>query len=87
MPGIVRKLLIFATIDGLILQPHGGWDHDRSIRVDFKSRSIGLCAKEEPDALKENPHLESYGVIGEHLASSQHLAALSMTRDISTRSC
>jgi hypothetical protein len=67
MPGIVRKFMIFATIDGLILQPPGGWDHQSSLRIDFKTRSIGLSTKAEPETFKESPHLESHGIIGELL--------------------
>ena len=87
MPGIVRKLLIFATIDGLIIRPHAGLDHDNSVQVDFKSRSIGPYAKKQVDTSKDSPHLESHGIIGECPASSQHLTASSMAGDISAASC
>jgi hypothetical protein len=64
MPGIVRKLIISATANGLILQPLGGADLHPSLRVDFKSRTIGPHDKVEPDTFKQSPHLESHGIIG-----------------------
>lgn len=69
MPGILRKLIIFATVDGLILQPLGGWDHHSSLRVDFKDRAIGQHAKVESETWKQRPHLESHGIIGQYLLS------------------
>ena len=76
MPGIMRKLTIFATIDALILQPHGGSDHHHSIRIDFKGGSIGQHTKVEPGTFHESPHLESHGIIGKHLVFSQQMGAL-----------
>ncbi len=73
MPGAVRKLVIFTTIDDLILQPAGGQDHNNPLRIDFKSKSIGLHVKGEPEAFRQSPHLESHGVIGKHVISVQDL--------------
>lgn len=61
MPAIVRKLTIYASIDGLILQPHGGCD---PLEVKFESRSIGSYAKVGSESFKQGQHLESHGLIG-----------------------
>lgn len=67
MPGVVRKFIIFANSNGLILQPHGGADHRDALQIDFKSSSIVSCEKVEPETFKQSPYLETYGIIGEHL--------------------
>jgi hypothetical protein len=67
MPSIVKRFVIFATADGLILQPHGGWDHNHSVRIDFKVKSIVPHAKVDPETIKYSPHLEIHGIIGKHL--------------------
>lgn len=82
MPGIVRKLIIFATTDGLVLQPHGGSDQSNPLRIDFKSRSIGPHVKVQPETFRQSPHLESHGIIGEHLPPLLHFARTLDTRDI-----
>ncbi|GAD95719.1 SacI domain protein [Paecilomyces variotii No. 5] len=45
MPGLVRKLLIIAAVDGLILQPHGNAQRNASnghhaIQIQYKTRKI-----------------------------------------------
>ncbi len=74
MPSVVKKLILFTTIDGLVLQPHGGADRHSSLRIDFKSRSVGTQDKVEPETFKQSPHLESHGIIGEHLPSLPYIA-------------
>ncbi len=83
MPGIVRKLIIFTTIDGLVLQPAGGPDHNNPLRIDFKSKSIVPQVKVDPEAFKQSPHLESHGIIGKHVICVQHLFQLLNTGNVS----
>lgn len=45
MPGLVRKLLVIAAVDGLILQPHGNAQRNASnghhaIQIQYKTRKI-----------------------------------------------
>jgi len=68
MPALVRRLLIWAAVDGLVLQAHGSSEHHKSIHIDYASRQI----KELPpagaggtgaEARRGNP-LEAHGIIG-----------------------
>ncbi|KAF2756827.1 hypothetical protein EJ05DRAFT_466054 [Pseudovirgaria hyperparasitica] len=67
MPSIVRKLLIFAAVDGLILQPAPPKNHPptthQAIKIDWKGNVGPLLndRREEPTA--ENV-LESWGIVG-----------------------
>jgi hypothetical protein len=76
MPGIVRKLLIIAAVDSLILQPQGASDNHQSVHINYKSRSIGQHPKVDVDTSKGRLHLESHGIIGQHLTSSQLSSAI-----------
>ncbi|KAI1970587.1 hypothetical protein LOZ55_006483 [Ophidiomyces ophidiicola] len=70
MPSLVRKLLIIAAVDGLILQPYGNGTRNNSdagfssLRIDYNSRKI----RPVPLGVKyqdKNPHsLEAHGIIG-----------------------
>lgn len=46
MPGLLRKFVIIAAVDGLILQPHGnggrnsGNYESQSVRIDYKTNKI-----------------------------------------------
>jgi SacI homology domain len=80
MPGLVRKLVIFATIDGIILQPwHGNEQRNNlnhgaysPLQIDYGTRKISLLS---PTALEQRAKgdsgLEAHGIIG-MLPSWQH---------------
>lgn len=63
MPGLVRKLVVYAAVDGLILQPL----HQRSqrgLQIDYKSYKVSpSTARPEP----EDASLECYGIVGSRL--------------------
>ncbi|RMD40777.1 hypothetical protein DV735_g4379, partial [Chaetothyriales sp. CBS 134920] len=40
MPGLVRKVLIFASVNGLVVQAHGPVEHGRTIRVNYGTQKI-----------------------------------------------
>jgi len=65
MPGLVRKLSIYAAVDGLVLQPvaQRGQRPPTTITVDYKTHSIKpiLHSSEEEDKEKQ---LECYGIVG-----------------------
>lgn len=69
MPGLLRKLIIFATVDGLILQPHGsssrhnGNGESSSIRIDYKTNKISPVSPSDLSARRESG-LEAYGLVG-----------------------
>lgn len=76
MPGLLRKLIIVAAVDGLVLngtrQNNNGGNNDASsIRIDYKTNKISAlpaAAKELPEG-KDNG-VEVYGVVGKYLTST-----------------
>jgi hypothetical protein len=68
MPNLVKKLLIFAAVDGLILQPAPPKNHkpttDQAIKIAYKTNGIGPLLKDrrQEDVARET--LEAHGVIG-----------------------
>lgn len=75
MPGLIRKLLIFAAVDGLILQPYGnGSRHNgsntdsSSIRIEYKTSKISSfpasALSDEFEGKQEDAGLEAYGLVG-----------------------
>lgn len=68
MPGLVRKLLIFAAVDGLILQPAPPRNHppttQQAIKIDYKG-NIQPLLKDRRDEDTAPQTLEAHGIIGE----------------------
>lgn len=76
MPGLLRKFVIIAAVDGLILQPHGNGGRNsgnyepQSVRIDYKTNKISpLPAPASDPAVRKEAGLEAYGLVGK-LASS-----------------
>ncbi len=67
MPGIARKLLIFAAVDGLVLQPSPPRNHppatQQAIKVDYKG-NVGPLLKDRRDEGTAPSSLEAHGIIG-----------------------
>ena len=67
MPGLVRKLLISAAIDGLILQPAPPRNHppatQQAIKIDYKG-NISPLLKDRCDEGTAPASLEAYGIVG-----------------------
>lgn len=80
MPGLLRKLIIFAAVDGLILQPHGpGPRHngnDSSIRIDYKTNKISSLSPSAPDQSGGESGLEVHGLVGKTIIHSSNKACL-----------
>lgn len=95
MPGLVRKLVIFATIDGIILQPwHGNGQRNNlnhgtysPVQIDYGTRKISLLS---PTALEQRAKgdsgLEAHGIIG-MLPSWQHRSRISQKSGIILLNC
>ena len=67
MPGIIRKLLIFAAADGLVLQPispHRSQQRPLTpIKIEYGSHRVRPLLDE--DGFRRGEHaIESHGVIG-----------------------
>ena len=62
--GIIRKLLIFASSNGLIVQAHGPVEHHKAVQIDYKSKHVSLCPHDEAADNRKGVHLEAHGLIG-----------------------
>ena len=73
MPGLVKKLLICAAVDGLILQPTSAQRNNNvglsALRIEYKTRRIYTLPQISNLQHKNEPYLESHGVIGENVQS------------------
>ncbi|KAI4668221.1 uncharacterized protein J4E78_002045 [Alternaria triticimaculans] len=67
MPSLVRKLLIFAAVDGLILQPSPPRNHppatQQAIKVDYKG-NVGPLLKDRREEETAPVSVEAHGIIG-----------------------
>ncbi|KAM5352226.1 hypothetical protein ACJ41O_004949 [Fusarium nematophilum] len=67
MPGIARKILICAAIDGLIIQPLSskGQRPFQPVRIKYGDATVSAVAREHvPDNSKPDSSFEAFGVIG-----------------------
>lgn len=67
MPGLVRKLVLFAAVDGLILQPAPPRNQppatQQAIKIDYKG-NVGPLLKDRRDTDTAPVSLDSHGIIG-----------------------
>ncbi|THC95968.1 hypothetical protein EYZ11_004565 [Aspergillus tanneri] len=84
MPGLLRKFIIFAAVDGLILQSHGnglrhnGNSEPSSIKIDYKTSKISFPAPTS-EQYERDAILESYGLVG-LLSVASHSFLISITQ-------
>ena len=67
MPGIARKVLICAALEGLIIQPLStkGQRPFQPIRVRYGDSAVSAVPRDQvPDAPNEGSFFEAFGVIG-----------------------
>ncbi|KAK6217233.1 syja_n domain-containing protein [Colletotrichum tabaci] len=67
MPGIARKIIICAAVDGLIIQPFvtKGQRPAQPLRIKYGDASITPASREQiPDVSQPNSSFEAFGVIG-----------------------
>lgn len=77
MGGIIRKVLIFASANALIVQAHGPIDHHKAIQIEYKSKKVSECAHDDAVGYRKGPMLEAHGLIGLFsIASSSFLVAI-----------
>lgn len=77
MPGLLRKLLIVAAVDGLVLHAHGtngarqnnsaSGNDASSIRIDYKTNKVTTLppSSSGTESLEGRDGLEAYGLVGE----------------------
>lgn len=68
MPGLVRKLLVFAAVDGLILQPTApkGQRPAPSTKITYKDRHI-VPINDAYDGEGSAKGFEAFGIVGMRL--------------------
>jgi hypothetical protein len=68
MPGLVRKILICAAVDGLILQPISSRANikstEQSIKLDYNSHAISPSLKDRWQEDATPSTIEVHGVVG-----------------------
>jgi hypothetical protein len=66
MPGLARKLLIFAAVDGLVLQPLGqrGQRPAPAAKIAYKDNSIGSVLKDGGEGDGPGRSFEAFGIVG-----------------------
>jgi hypothetical protein len=73
MPGLVRKLLVFAAVDGLVLQPAPPRNHppttQQAIKIDYKG-NVGPLLKDRREEATAPLSLEVHGIVGNHTHGS-----------------
>jgi hypothetical protein len=67
MPGLVRKILIFAAVDGLVLQPvaQRGQRPASATKITYRDNHIGPSVKGDGDRGGDGESFEAFGIIGE----------------------
>lgn len=68
MPGLVRKLLVFAVVDGLVLQPlaQKGQRPAPAVKVAYGSGAIGPALG---DVHVQGKGFEAFGIVGKSAAN------------------
>ncbi|KAH8699922.1 SacI homology domain-containing protein [Ilyonectria robusta] len=75
MPGVARKIIVCAAIDGLILQPLSskGQRPFQPVRIKYGDATLSSAPREQvPDASKPDSSFEAFGVIGLITVSRLH---------------
>lgn len=69
---LIRKLLIFAAVDGLVLQPRSSphAQQQQAIKIDYKG-NVGPLLKDSDEDDISASSFESHGVVGELCAKSR----------------
>jgi hypothetical protein len=67
MPNLVRKLLVFAAVDGLVLQPASPRNHapapQQAVQVDYRG-NVGPRLSDGRDEETARVSLEAHGILG-----------------------
>ncbi len=69
MPALLRRSVIFAAVDGLVLQQHGSLEPSTCLKIDYKTQNLASRSSSTAEDYSNRPHLESHGIVGENLKS------------------
>lgn len=74
MTGIAKKILIYATIDGLVIQPLAQKQRpSSSVKILYSDGSILPTVKDD-DVV--SPKFEAFGIIGEHVMWRSYISCM-----------
>ncbi|KAK5078185.1 hypothetical protein LTR64_003410 [Lithohypha guttulata] len=65
MSGLIRRLIIFATADGLVLHAHGSSDQQRALLIDYGAKRISDQVRTPNLHGQPGARLEAFGLIGD----------------------
>jgi hypothetical protein len=65
MPGLMRRIFIFAAVDGLFIQSPGSLEPSAALRIDYKSQKPTPALPISSEDYSKKLHFESHGIIGE----------------------
>ncbi|PLB33473.1 SacI domain protein [Aspergillus candidus] len=88
MPGLLRKLVIFAAVDGLILQPpvanlRNYGNNDSALLIDYKTGRVSSLPASASELSERDSGLESYGLVGLlSVASYSFLIAITQRQQV-----
>ncbi|KAI9690360.1 MAG: hypothetical protein M1822_009322 [Bathelium mastoideum] len=87
MPGLVRKLLIYAAVDGLILQPFSQRNSAAAtasaIRIDYKNHAINPVLHDWHHDENSHLSLEAHGIVGLlSISSRAYLISISRRKQV-----
>lgn len=74
MSGVVRKLIIFAGVEGLVLQPLVQKEKRGAaspVRISYKDNTIGPALKDEVEKDAPTTSFEAFGIVGTFLVESE----------------
>ena len=74
MPGLIRRIFVFAAVDGLLLQSPPSSEPPVALRIEYKSQKLTSVASISAEDSSKTPHLESHGIIGEKCLKLLELA-------------
>ena len=69
MPGLVRKIHVFATVDGVVLQPlaQRGQRPASAAKIGYKDNSIVPVLKDDIEDDSSGKGFEAFGIVGMYL--------------------
>jgi hypothetical protein len=65
MPGLIRRIFVFAAVDGLVLQSPGSLESPAVLRIDYKSQKLTSGPPIPAEEYSKKLYFESHGIIGE----------------------
>lgn len=90
MPGIARKIILCAAVDGLIIQPLSsrGQKPFQPVRIKYGDATISTIPRDDvPDTSNPESSFEAFGIIGQSPAISPHFLPHNDHKSQSTSVC